>query len=214
MKTHLPRRAPDLVQAERSNERFCEIAVEVKDWMEETPPVEAARPRRCPACGEAGHPVGGSPGLIGHGMRERHIRGVLAADEPPQAASLRLRRYLCRGCSAVVTVGPRGLFRRRLYGAASIALALALWTMGKQAPWRVREQVSPWPAAGAASRGWMQLKRWAKTAAAGGLWPTLGCETERTLRSRVGRVIALVAGYGPSDDPLEARVMVGAAHVR
>lgn len=212
--THLTRRAPDLVQAERSNERFCEIGVDVKDWMQGTPPAEVARPRRCPACGEAGHPVGGSPGLIGHGVRERQVRGVLAAGEAPHAASLELRRYLCRGCGAVVTVGPRGLWRRRLYGAASIALALALWAAGRQAAWRVREQVSPWPGAGAAARGWVQLKRWAKAAAAGRLWATLHCETEPSLRSRVGRMIALVAGYGPSDDPLETRVMAGAVHVR
>ena len=91
--THPTRRAPDLVRAERSNERFCEIAVEVEDWMQAPPSVEVARPRRCPACGEAGHPVGGSPGLVGHGVRERHVRGVLAVGESPQATSIRLRRF-------------------------------------------------------------------------------------------------------------------------
>ena len=204
--THLTRRAPDLVEAERSDDRFCEIAIEVKVWMQAPPAVEVARPRRCPACGAAGHPLGGGPGLIGHGFRERHVRGPLADGEAPHAATILLRRFRCRRCGAIVSVGPRGLLRRRLYAAASITLALALWSARKQAPSRVREQISPWRAVGAAARGWQTLVRWAKAAVTGALWPTL--------RARVGRVIALVAGHGPPDDPLEARVMAGAVHVR
>ena len=214
MRQHLTRRAPDLVQAERSPNRFCETSIEIKAWAKEPPPVEVARPRRCPGCGEAGHPEGGAPGLVGHGLRERQVRGPLAAREPSGTATLWLRRYRCRGCGAVVAVGPRGLVRRRLYARTSIALALALWSVAGQTAHRVRERVSPWRAVGASVRGWVTLRRWARAATSGALWRGLSCESEPTLRARAARVMALVAANGPPGVELEGRVMAGAVLVR
>ena len=47
--------------------------------VEHTPTVEQARPACCPHCGRAGHPVGGLVGLVGHGVRQRQMRGPLEA---------------------------------------------------------------------------------------------------------------------------------------
>ena len=202
------------MQAERSDDRFCEKAIEVKAWVKSPPSVEVARPQRCPACGEAGYPAGGVPGLVGHGLRERQVRGPLASGEAPVTATLRLRRYRCRGCGAVVAVGPRGLLRRRLYAAPGIALALALWSVAGETARRVRAEVSPWRTVGPAVRGWVTLRRWARAATSGALWRVLSCATEPTLRARAARVMALVATYGPPEAALEERVMAGSGHVR
>lgn len=84
---------------------------------------------------------------------------------------LRLRRYRCRHCGAIVTSAPAGLLRQVLYGAVAIALALGLWAHGRQPGARVRAVVSPWRAGAERWHGWRSLRRWARSAVR--LWPGL-----------------------------------------
>jgi hypothetical protein len=47
--------------------------------------------------------------LVGHGTRERQVRGPLAPGAMALDTVIRARRYRCRGCGAIVTVVPRGV---------------------------------------------------------------------------------------------------------
>lgn len=123
----------------------------------------AVRPSHCPCCGAPGAPEGGRLGLHGHGLRERSQLGPAAAGEPPEHATLALRRYQCQHCGAVVVAAPRGLLPRLHYRAVAVALALALWGAQGEAGHRVREQVSPLPSVGnEPMHGWRSLARWAR----------------------------------------------------
>jgi len=125
----------------------------------------------CPCCGAPGAPLGGRLGLVGHGIRERQVLGPCTAEGRPELIVLRLRRYRCRHCGAIVTSAPAGLLRHVLYGAVAIALALGLWAHGWQPGARVRAVVSPWRAGAERWHGWRSLRRWAQSGAR--LWPGL-----------------------------------------
>ena len=56
---------------------------------------------------------------------------------------LRIRRYLCQGCHAVVTVLPREAAPRRHYSVPAIAWALALFGLTGLAYAEVRARTSP-----------------------------------------------------------------------
>lgn len=105
----------------------------------------------------------GPLGLHGHGLRERGQLGPASPDELAEHATLRLRRYRCQRCAAVVVSAPRGLLPRLRYGAVAVALALALWAAEDQPGHRVRERVSPLPSVGNEPlHGWRSLGRWAR----------------------------------------------------
>jgi hypothetical protein len=129
---------------ERSNHVVVDSFVDVKSWAERTPEVGAVRPARCPRCGAAGCPVGGRPGLVGHGLRARQVRGPLTADARAAVHTLRVRRYLCRPCAATVTVLPRGATRARHFSATAIALACAMYALSGASLRATRERVSPY----------------------------------------------------------------------
>jgi hypothetical protein len=75
---------------------------------------------------------------------------------------VRLRRYRCLACGAVVSVGPSELVPRWLFSAPAIGWALWLFGVAKQSAAKVRSQVSPWSTVGAtAAAGWVTLRRWA-----------------------------------------------------
>jgi hypothetical protein len=129
--------------------------------------------------------------------------------------SIRLRRYLCRACGAVATVAPRGSVCKRLYSAAAIALALALWAVEGMPESQVRQRVCPWGRdAYAATVGWTALRRWARAARAGRLFPGVRRAPEDwTLRRVAERVATTLAALAPplQGGPLAAQAFFGAA---
>jgi transposase len=128
------------------------------------------------------------------------------------------RRYECQACEAVLLVVPGGILRRRLYSAAAIALALAVWSLEEKAPAEVRTRVSPWRVVGAAAAGgWASLRRWAKAVRGGRLFPVVrALPDEAHLRQVAVRTATTLAALVPSSLeslPLTTRAMLGAAHV-
>jgi hypothetical protein len=154
--------------------------------------------------------------LQGHGSRERQLWGPLSVGEAPRVHELRVRRYRCIRCHAVVTVTPAEVLHKRLYGAAAIGLALALFGLFVLSAWQVRKQVSPWQVVGATSSGrWHTLKRWCAAALEGRLWLSVsGRVAEGPVRQVAGRYASVLAGYAlPSltPVPLVVQVFHGAA---
>ena len=138
----LLRRASRAIEDTRSNRRFVASALGIKSWMARTPTCAEARPASCPCCGSAARPVGGRLVVVGHGLVERQVRGPVEAAGTPESLLVRVRRYRCRACKAVLEVGPRGLVRGRWYGAGAIAVALAAYARGETSV-SVRRLVSP-----------------------------------------------------------------------
>ena len=134
------------------------------------PSCAAARPGACPCCGAAAQPLGGALVVIGHGVVERQVLGPPAPGEAPVQVVVKLRRYRCRACQAVIMVGPRGLVRRRWYGAGPVAQALALYARGATSV-VVRAKTSPSRAVGGSARErWVTLTRWVESARGGTLF--------------------------------------------
>lgn len=166
--------------------------IEVKFWVERVPSADRVRPACCWRCGVAARPVGGRLQLVGHGLRERQIRGRLDADGAPGLVVVQVRRFRCLGCGAVITVVPAGVAARRHFGAGTLGLALALRGRGD----RVREirdclgGVGP-PEDG----GWITLRRWGDAVRRGALFPRLGAIPIASRRSRVARAATILATY-------------------
>lgn len=114
--------------------------------------------------------------IVGHGLVERLVRGPLTASGAPEESVVQLRRYRCRACEAVLVVGPRGLVRRRWFGAGAIALALSLYAQGVTSA-AVRERTSPSRVVGASARErWVTVERWAEASRGGALFGVAGLE--------------------------------------
>lgn len=159
------------------------------------PTCAEARPGSCPCCGAAARPVGGRLVIVGHGVSERQVRGPVEAAGTPESILVRVRRYRCRACKAVLEVGPRGLVRGRWYGAGAIAVALAAYACG-EASISVRRRVSPDATVGAsACERWVALVRWVDAAAEGRLFTVSGLGG--LPRRRVAeQVVLALAGRG------------------
>lgn len=199
----------------RSGTCFVRSEVDVKTWLVALPSVHSARPERCPFCDGAGAPVGKGLGIWGHGVRERQVQGPAAIGEASGIAVLRLRRYLCRGCGAVLVVGPRGLLTGRLYGAAAVALALALWAIDGRSAREVRQAVAPGVVEREEVRSWASLRRWAQAAATGQLWSRLRVALVAGAKAQAREVAAGLGAFAPPDDrhrSSAARSWSGALH--
>jgi hypothetical protein len=147
----------------------------------------------------------------GHGTRERQLWGPLSVGASAQVHLIRVRRYRCIRCGAVVTVTPSQVLHKRLYGAAVIGLALALFGLVMLTAWQVRQQVSPFQVVGACSSGrWRTLKRWCEAAVEGRLWQSVrGRVAAGPVRQVAGRCASTLAGYVlPSAEPLPLVVQV------
>jgi hypothetical protein len=159
-------------------------------------------------------PVGGGVVVQGHGLRVRQLRGPLAPHEAPAVTEIQLRRYRCIQCLALMTVTPAETLSRRLYSAAAIAWALALYGLSLLAPAEVRELVSPWRvvAASSATR-WRTLSRWCRAAAAGlfGRLPPLTGATGRQTAASAALAISAYATPAPEPPPLDVLAFRGAA---
>ena len=99
--------------------------------------------------------------LHGHGRRERQAWGPATPDGKPELRETQVRRYKCKRCCGTVTVAPLEVLRKRMYTAAAIGLALALFGLAGLSLREVRERVSPWATMGAASAAtWHTVVRW------------------------------------------------------
>lgn len=192
-----------MTKSTSSTSRIVYNALDVKGWLARPPSAAEARPGQCPGCQGASRPIGGALGLHGHGVRDRQLRGPLAADGEPTIVLVGCRRYRCTRCRAILLVMPRGVAPRRQYSQAAISMALALWGLMSMPAAAVRERVCAWRVRGPSSTGWSTLRRWAQAArGAGG----------PTLREVAGRAAQIAVGRAPPRDrgaPLWAQAFAG-----
>ena len=122
-----------------------------------------------------------------------------------------MQRFICIVCKTTTQVAPRGVLRRRRYGATGIALALCLFGLEGQSHDAVRDAVGVHVTVREPAEGqrWGALVKWTKTARAGelldGIRPTGG-----TLREAAARIATVLAGYGARSEDKAARVWSGA----
>lgn len=126
-------------------------------------------------------------GLVGHGLRDRQVRGPRAATGPPRTVTIAMRRFLCVECGAVVTVAPCGVARRRHFGAAAIGLALFMYGVLGRTARTVQHVISGW---GPGGSRWRTLARWVEAAAARRLFGCLRGDLAGLDRRRVAAAVA------------------------
>jgi hypothetical protein len=134
--------------------------------------------------------------IVGHGLVERQVLGPATAKGPPEHGVVKVRRYRCRACKAILVVGPRGLVARRWYGAGAIALAFAVVARGGTSR-TARARTSPSSTVGtSAAERWATLERWIAAARRGELFGVagLGGLVRRRVAEQV--VLALAARGG------------------
>ena len=205
------------MRGNRSGASVVRSALDCKSWQQRLPTVDEARPARCPCWGAASCPVGEPLQLHGHGTRERQLRGPGDPDEPATTIVITARRYRCVPCHAVILVVPCEVLPGRLYSAAAIAFALALWGLIGAAAAEVRQRICPATILGyAAAASWATLRRWAQAVARGELFPSA---TKPGSGSSLRRVAAsAAAALAARADPttrglsIERRAFLGAAH--
>ena len=163
------------MKEERSAHSIIQSVVGIKSWIDAVPDVDLVRPAWCPCCAAPSRPVGGALGLHGHGLRDRSVRGALTPCAEAQWLTVRVRRYRCVACCAVLTVVPRGVLRRRLYSASAIGWVLARVGLDGATTAQVRAEVRPSIRVGvAAADRWVAVSRWIEASREGGLFPRLG----------------------------------------
>jgi hypothetical protein len=112
-------------------------------------------------------------------------------------------------------VVPAETLSRRLYSAAAIAWALALYGLWLLAPNAVRELVSPWRVVVASSaRRWRTLSRWSAAVVAGGLFSRLPPLTGTTARQKAAAAAIALSAFAvpaPEPPPLDVLAFHGAA---
>jgi hypothetical protein len=203
------------VKKARSNTTIVRSAIDVKRWMERTPSVDEARPGQCPKCAAASRPVGRGLQIWGHGLRDRQQRGPLEPLGDPVEITIRVRRYVCRLCTAVIVVVPLGVIAGRLFCAAAIGLAVALFGVAKLPMGEVRRRVSPWQHVGTSAEGsWLSLRRWVHAIRARRLFasvrPAPSRFTAREIAARAAQTLAALAPPSLAAVAIEHRVFAGA----
>lgn len=129
------------------------------------------------------------------------------------------RRYECQRCGAVTVVVPAETLTKRLYTAAAIGWALALYGLALLTPATIRRMVSPWRHWGPRSAvGWQTLGRWARAATKGRLFQCIGPMPEEwPVRMVAARAATMLAGHAlPSPEPptLDVSSFLGAVLAR
>ena len=204
-----------MLAGDQSDLRIVQAELDVKRWLADPPGVDEVRPGRCPVCEAPSRPSGGAIGLHGHGLRERHQWGPATPGGLPELIGILVRRYQCQPCGAVVVVVPRGVLRRRLYSAAAIALALALYGVAALAPREARRRVSPLRMVGAtAAAGWASLRRWSRAVRAERLFPAVrALPPGASLRQVAARAATTLAAFAPGAGGLaiESAAFLGAS---
>lgn len=105
---------------------WCDV--DPRQWCTEAiPDVDLVRPASCSRCLIPAR-SDGRVNLHGHGTREREVvvRAVLDDEDEVELLDCWVRRYECQCCGAVITVLPKGVLPRYLYGAAAIVSAFLL----------------------------------------------------------------------------------------
>jgi hypothetical protein len=191
--------APQLQETTRSNQQVISSRLDVKGWNETNPTADDVRPGRCPRCGAASRPAGGGIVLHGHGIRERQCWGPPRPDAKPELRETYVRRYKCRRCCGTATVAPRETLRKRLYSAAAIGLALALFGLVGLSLAQVRRRVSPFESVGATSAAtWRTVPRWTQAVREGRLFDVRKPPDAWTPRRVAERAAATLAARGPA----------------
>jgi hypothetical protein len=191
------------IRSKRSPSRVVHSGIDVKAWAQRCPSVEQARPAHCPRCGCSSRPVGKPLALVGHGKRERQVRGPLAPGSTTSYSVILVRRYYCRNCKAVVTVVPQGVIGGRHFGAGAIASALYEWSIRRRSLNSIRERVG---GRDVERRGWPAARRWVDAVEAGCLFSAHvrpcppDSERRRIAERAVTTLIALGRPVANSDD--------------
>lgn len=186
-------------------------AIEVKKWEAELPAADRVRPPCCSRCGAASRPPGAPLGLVGHGVRERQVRGPSDATGEPVIRTLAVRRYRCLRCGGITTVLPRGLCARRHYSASAIGLSLCLFGMRGLSLGETRARVCPWRA-GFDTERWTTLPGWLLAIEQGRLLSRVRPSAPgSSLRQQAERAAATLCGLALCTDGLEAQAFEGAA---
>lgn len=195
----------------QSGEGIVYSAIDVKKWAEKVPAVEAVRPGCCSRCGAASRPLGARLVLVGHGLRERQVRGPA---EPQSAAQLRIllvRRYRCRLCGGLTTVLPRGLAARRHYSASAIGLALCLYGMQRRSLAETRRRVCAGRVSFEPDR-WTTLARWVASVERRRLFSRVRPSPPAfAVQERAERIAATLCGFAIGAASLDAQAFDGAA---
>jgi hypothetical protein len=203
------------VKEARSNSTIVRSTIDVKSWLDRPPSVDEVRPGQCPKCAAASRPVGRALQIWGHGLRDRQQRGPLSPVGEPVEITIRVRRYVCRVCTAVIVVVPQGVLAGRLFFAAAIGLAVALFGVGKLPMSEVRRRVSPWRRVGASAFGsWLSLRRWVGAIRERRLFASVRSApsgfTAREVAARAAQTLAALAPPSLAATEIEQRVFAGA----
>jgi len=207
------------VKKGRSSQTIVCSAIDVKTWLARVPSVDEVRPGQCPRCAAASRPVGQGLQMWGHGLRDRQSRGPLEPLGDPVEVTLRVRRYLCRPCRAVIVVVPLGVIAGRLFAAMAIGLALTLFGVEGLPLAKVRQRVSPWQRVGATAHGsWLAARRWVRAIREGRLFASVrhspAHHTSRQVAERAAMTLAALAPPALAGEAVTERVFAGAALAR
>lgn len=185
-------------------------AVEVKNWAENLPSVEQARPACCSRCGAASRPPGAAIVVVGHGLRERQVRGPAHATGEPEIRTIVVRRYRCRRCSGITTVLPHGLCARRHYSASAIGLSLCLFGIEGLSVGETRHRVCPWRSF--ETEHWTTLPGWIAAIEQGRLLSQVrALPPGLSLRARAERAAATLCALALGSGSIAAQAFEGAA---
>ena len=196
------------MDTERSKSFVVHSGIDVNFWELRLPGVDEVRPGRCPCCGAASRPPGQPVVLVGHGLRDRQVRGPPAPGQVPRTRTVRARRYRCRACASVITVVPRGIAVRKHYGAGAIGLALLLYGSGLAAG-IVRHAIA---GTGDGELRWRALVRWIGAVDAGSLFPRVRpAPPGWSRRQRAERAAATLRAVSPLGADEASQVFDGAA---
>lgn len=194
----------------QSGEGIVHSAIDVKKWAIEPPSAAQARPACCSGCGAASQAPGKALGLVGHGLRERQVRGPGAPGAEPEIIVVRVRRYRCRHCGGITTVLPRGLCARRHYSASAIGLSLCLFGLLRLTVAETRFRICPWRIT--LTQTWTTLGDWVDAVSAGRLLPGLRRSPPSfSRRKQAERAAAALVAIAPAGGALPQRAFEGAA---
>lgn len=193
----------------QSGQGIVYSAVEVKKWVEGIPGVEQVRPACCSRCGAASRPPGAPLVVIGHGQRDRQVRGPAEVTSEPEIRTILVRRYRCLRCGGITTVLPRGLCARRHYSASAIGLSLCLFGLLRLSLRETRRRVCPWRVL---SEGWTTLSGWIRAIGEGRLLSRVRpCPPGFPLRKQAERAAATLCALASGPGALEVQAFEGAA---
>lgn len=199
------------MERRRSGAGIVYSAVEVKNWAENLPSVGQARPACCSRCGAASRPPGAALVVVGHGVRERQVRGPADVMGEPEIRTIVVRRYRCRRCGGITTVLPHGLCARRHYSASAIGLSVCLFGIERLSVGETRRRVCPWRS-GFETEHWTTLPGWIAAIEQGRLLSQVRpLPSGLSLRARAERAATSLCALALTEGSLAAQAFEGAA---